>query len=192
MNSIIGIRNKKQYRKQIWKWDWDLQLNQNWNLFKSRPSLESESSRTEIKMYYGSNGSYDKRNMSPEVVDQLSKSMSALEEATTSTKTDEYEVISVKPQLSPRPAIPRLEENLHNQLMSGLYSEEMRSRLLEKNFDCKRAVELASILVAAKRHASTTCALQPAAERTRRGRLRSVLRPAGPCGQHVSFQKLFM
>ncbi|CAH2100780.1 unnamed protein product [Euphydryas editha] len=49
-----------------------------------------------------------------------------------------------------------LEENLRDQFVSGLYSEEMRSRIFaEKNIDYKRAVELASALEAAERHAST-------------------------------------
>lgn len=49
----------------------------------------------------------DKRDVSEEVADLLTKSMSALEDATTVTKSDEYEVISVKPTLPPRPSIPR-------------------------------------------------------------------------------------
>ncbi|XP_046976648.1 uncharacterized protein LOC124542808 [Vanessa cardui] len=49
-----------------------------------------------------------------------------------------------------------LEENLRDQFVSGLYSEEMRSRIFaEKDIDYKRAVELASALEAAERHAST-------------------------------------
>lgn len=48
-----------------------------------------------------------------------------------------------------------LEENLRDQFVSGLYSEDMRSRIFaEKNIDYKRAVELASALEAAERHAS--------------------------------------
>lgn len=47
-----------------------------------------------------------------------------------------------------------LEINLRDQFVSGLYSEEMRSRLFaEKDIDYKRAVELASALEAADRHA---------------------------------------
>lgn len=47
-----------------------------------------------------------------------------------------------------------LEENLRDQFVSGLHSEEMRSRLFaEKNIDYKRAVELALALEAAERHA---------------------------------------
>ncbi|XP_047543258.1 uncharacterized protein K02A2.6-like [Vanessa atalanta] len=50
----------------------------------------------------------------------------------------------------------KLEENLRDQFVSGLYSEEMRSRIFaEKDIDYKRAVELASALEAAERHAST-------------------------------------
>ncbi|CAK1602520.1 unnamed protein product [Parnassius mnemosyne] len=52
-----------------------------------------------------------------------------------------------------------LEENLRDQFVSGLYSEEMRSRLFaEKSINYKRAVELATALEAAERHASTACA----------------------------------
>lgn len=52
-----------------------------------------------------------------------------------------------------------LEENLRDQFVSGLYSEEMRSRLFaEKGINYKRAVELATALEAAERHASTACA----------------------------------
>lgn len=53
----------------------------------------------------------------------------------------------------------KLEENLRDQFVSALYSEEMRSRLFsEKNIDYKRAVELALALEAAERHASEACA----------------------------------
>lgn len=57
-------------------------------------------------MYYGAdvNG---KRDVSDEVADLLTRSMSEIEEATTTTKSDEYEVISVKATLPPRPFIPR-------------------------------------------------------------------------------------
>lgn len=58
-------------------------------------------------MYYGNEGVNGKRDVSEEVVDLLTKSMNAMEEATTVTKSDEYEVISVKPTLPPRPSIPR-------------------------------------------------------------------------------------
>lgn len=52
-----------------------------------------------------------------------------------------------------------LEENLRDQFVSGLFSEEMRSRLFaEKSINYKRAVELATALEAAERHASTACA----------------------------------
>lgn len=53
-----------------------------------------------------------KRDVSEEVADLLTKSMSALDEATTATKSDGYEVISVKPTLPPRPSIPRF-GNIH-------------------------------------------------------------------------------
>ncbi|XP_046962059.1 TBC1 domain family member 15 isoform X2 [Vanessa cardui] len=77
-----------------------------WNLvsnFKQRPyetTLEAFSKLTDI----GMNG---KRDVSEEVAELLTKSMSALEDATTVTRTDEYEVINVKPTLPPRPCIPR-------------------------------------------------------------------------------------
>ncbi|XP_050347297.1 TBC1 domain family member 15 isoform X2 [Nymphalis io] len=77
-----------------------------WNLvsnFKQRPyetTLEAFSKLTDI----GMNG---KRDVSEEVADLLTKSMSALEDTTTVTRTDEYEVINVKPTLPPRPCIPR-------------------------------------------------------------------------------------
>ena len=48
-----------------------------------------------------------KRDVSEEVADLLTKSMSALEDATSVTRSDEYEVINVKPTLPPRPCIPR-------------------------------------------------------------------------------------
>ncbi|KAL4710678.1 hypothetical protein ACJJTC_003314 [Scirpophaga incertulas] len=83
-----------------------------WNLvsnFKQRPyetTMEAFSKLTDI-VYYGNEGVNGKRDVSEEVADLLTKSMSALEEATTVTKSDEYEVISVKPTLPPRPSIPR-------------------------------------------------------------------------------------
>ncbi|CAB3256144.1 unnamed protein product [Arctia plantaginis] len=49
----------------------------------------------------------------------------------------------------------KLEENLRDQYVSGLYNEDMRSRIFaEKNVDYKRAVELSQALEAAERHAS--------------------------------------
>lgn len=61
-----------------------------------------------------------------------------------------------------------LEVNLRDQFVSGLYSEEMRSRLFaEKNVDYKRGVELAMALEAAERHASVASA--PAAEAANAG-----------------------
>lgn len=83
-----------------------------WNLvsnFKQRPyetTLEAFSKLTDI-VYYGNEGMNGKRDVSEEVADLLTKSMSAMEETTTVTKNDEYEVISVKPTLPPRPCIPR-------------------------------------------------------------------------------------
>lgn len=48
-----------------------------------------------------------------------------------------------------------LEVNLRDQFVSGLFSEDMRSRLFaEKNINYKRSVELAFALEAAERHAS--------------------------------------
>lgn len=53
----------------------------------------------------------------------------------------------------------KLEENLRDQYVSGLYNEDMRSRIFaEKNVDCKRAVELAQALEAAERHAAPASA----------------------------------
>lgn len=61
-----------------------------------------------------------------------------------------------------------LEVNLRDQFVSGLHSEDMRSRLFaEKNIDYKRGVELALALEAAERHASVACAA--AAEATSAG-----------------------
>ncbi|XP_026314752.1 TBC1 domain family member 15 isoform X2 [Hyposmocoma kahamanoa] len=83
-----------------------------WNLvsnFKQRPyetTMEAFSKLTDI-VYYGNEGVNGKRDVSEEVADLLTKSMSGLEDATTVTKSDEYEVISVKPTLPPRPNIPR-------------------------------------------------------------------------------------
>ncbi|KAJ2950282.1 hypothetical protein O0L34_g11645 [Tuta absoluta] len=83
-----------------------------WNLvsnFKQRPyetTMEAFSKLTDI-VYYGNEGMNGKRDVSEEVADLLTKSMSALEDATTVTKNDGYEVISVKPTLPPRPCIPR-------------------------------------------------------------------------------------
>ncbi|XP_049868307.1 TBC1 domain family member 15 isoform X4 [Pectinophora gossypiella] len=83
-----------------------------WNLvsnFKQRPyetTMEAFSKLTDI-VYYGNEGVNGKRDVSEEVADLLTKSMSALEDATTVTRSDEYEVISVKPTLPPRPSIPR-------------------------------------------------------------------------------------
>ena len=51
----------------------------------------------------------------------------------------------------------KLEENLRDQFVSGLASDEMRSRLFaEKELDYKRAVELALALEAAERHAEAS------------------------------------
>ncbi|XP_072939281.1 TBC1 domain family member 15 isoform X2 [Epargyreus clarus] len=84
-----------------------------WNLvtnFKQRPyetTMEAFSKLTDI-VYYGNEAfTNGKRDVSEEVADLLTKSMSALEDATSVTKSDEYEVISVKPTLPPRPCIPR-------------------------------------------------------------------------------------
>ncbi|RVE54720.1 hypothetical protein evm_000487 [Chilo suppressalis] len=83
-----------------------------WNLvsnFKQRPyetTLEAFSKLTDI-VYYGNEGVNGKRDVSEEVADLLTKSMSALEDATTVTRNDEYEVITVKPTLPLRPVIPR-------------------------------------------------------------------------------------
>lgn len=60
-----------------------------------------------IPVYFGNEGLNGKRDVSEEVADLLTKSMSAMEDATTVAKSDEYEVISVKPTLPPRPCIPR-------------------------------------------------------------------------------------
>ncbi|XP_075974891.1 TBC1 domain family member 15/17 [Anticarsia gemmatalis] len=83
-----------------------------WNLvsnFKQRPyetTMEAFSKLTDI-VYYGNEAMNGKRDVSEEVADLLTKSMSNMEEATTVTRNDEYEVISVKPTLPPRPSIPR-------------------------------------------------------------------------------------
>ncbi|XP_028175645.1 TBC1 domain family member 15 isoform X1 [Ostrinia furnacalis] len=83
-----------------------------WNLvsnFKQRPyetTMEAFSKLTDI-VYYGNEGMNGKRDVSEEVAELLTKSMSALEDATTVTRAEEYEVVSVKPTLPPRPSIPR-------------------------------------------------------------------------------------
>lgn len=83
-----------------------------WNLvsnFKQRPyetTMEAFSKLTDI-VYYGNETMNGKRDVSEEVADLLTKSMNPMEDATTVTKNDEYEVISVKPTLPPRPSIPR-------------------------------------------------------------------------------------
>lgn len=83
-----------------------------WNLvtnLKQRPyetTMEAFSKLTNI-VYYGNEAMNGKRDVSEEVADLLTKSMSAMEDATTVIKNDEYEVISVKPTLPPRPSIPR-------------------------------------------------------------------------------------
>ncbi|XP_022123891.2 TBC1 domain family member 15 isoform X1 [Pieris rapae] len=83
-----------------------------WSLvsnFKQRPyetTMEAFSKLTDI-VYYGNEGLNGKRDVSEEVADLLTKSMSALEDTTSITKSDEYEVITVKPTLPPRPCIPR-------------------------------------------------------------------------------------
>lgn len=52
-----------------------------------------------------------------------------------------------------------LETNLRDQFVSGLFDEDMRSRIFtERSIDYKRAVELALALEAAERHAATACA----------------------------------
>ncbi|CAG4949391.1 unnamed protein product [Colias eurytheme] len=83
-----------------------------WNLvsnFKQRPyetTMEAFSKLTDI-VYYGNEGLNGKRDVSEEVADLLTRSMSALEDTTTVARAEEYEVISVKPTLPPRPCIPR-------------------------------------------------------------------------------------
>ncbi|CAK1540745.1 unnamed protein product [Leptosia nina] len=77
--------------------------------FKQRPyetTMEAFSKLTDI-VYYGNEGLNGQRDVSDEVADLLTKSMSALEDSTSVTKTEGYEVISVKPTLPPRPCIPR-------------------------------------------------------------------------------------
>ncbi|XP_059055502.1 TBC1 domain family member 15 isoform X2 [Achroia grisella] len=82
-----------------------------WNIvsnLKERPyetTMEAFSKLTNI-VYYG-NEANGKRDVSEDVADLLTKSMVAAEEAHSVTKSDEYEVISVKPTLPPRPCIPR-------------------------------------------------------------------------------------
>ncbi|XP_068632410.1 TBC1 domain family member 15 isoform X2 [Battus philenor] len=82
-----------------------------WSLvsnLRQRPyetTMEAFSKLTDI-VYFGNEGMNGKRDVSEEVADLLTKSMSAIED-TTVVKSDEYEVISVKPTLPPRPCIPR-------------------------------------------------------------------------------------
>ncbi|XP_013149195.1 PREDICTED: TBC1 domain family member 15 [Papilio polytes] len=83
-----------------------------WSLvsnLRQRPyetTMEAFSKLTDI-VYYGNEGMNGKRDVSEEVADLLTKSMSAMEDSTAVTRSDEYEVISVKPTLPPRPCIPR-------------------------------------------------------------------------------------
>ncbi|CAH2077013.1 unnamed protein product, partial [Iphiclides podalirius] len=83
-----------------------------WSLvsnLRQRPyetTMEAFSKLTDI-VYFGNEALNGKRDVSEEVADLLTKSMSAMEDATTVAKSDEYEVISVKPTLPPRPCIPR-------------------------------------------------------------------------------------
>ncbi|XP_045534488.1 TBC1 domain family member 15 isoform X2 [Papilio machaon] len=83
-----------------------------WSLvsnLRQRPyetTMEAFSKLTDI-VYYGNEALNGKRDVSEEVADLLTKSMSAMEDSTAVTRSDEYEVISVKPTLPPRPCIPR-------------------------------------------------------------------------------------
>ncbi|XP_013180346.1 PREDICTED: TBC1 domain family member 15 isoform X2 [Papilio xuthus] len=83
-----------------------------WSLvsnLRQRPyetTMEAFSKLTDI-VYYGNEAMNGKRDVSEEVADLLTKSMSAMEDSTAVTRSDEYEVISVKPTLPPRPCIPR-------------------------------------------------------------------------------------
>lgn len=65
----------------------------------------------------------------------------------------------------------KLDENLRDQFVSGLYNEDMRSRIFaEPSVDYKRAVELAQALEAAERHASVACAPGASASSAAAGR----------------------
>ncbi|KAM3963677.1 TBC1 domain family member 15/17 isoform 2-T2 [Aphomia sociella] len=82
-----------------------------WNIvssWKERPyetTMEAFSKLTNI-VYYGAETN-NKREVSEEVADLLSKSIAQADDAHSVTKSDEYEVISVKPTLPPRLTIPR-------------------------------------------------------------------------------------
>ncbi|XP_041987896.1 TBC1 domain family member 15 isoform X2 [Aricia agestis] len=82
-----------------------------WNLvsnFKERPyatTMEAFSKLTDI-VYYGNEGTNGRSDVSEEVADLLTRS--ALADPTAPTRiSEEYEVVSVKPTLPPRPSIPR-------------------------------------------------------------------------------------
>ncbi|CAH2232654.1 jg5281 [Pararge aegeria aegeria] len=101
-----------------------------WNFvsnFKQRPyatTMEAFSKLNDI-VYYGNETMNGKRDVSEEVADLLTKSMSALEDATSVTRSDEYEVINVKPTLPPRPCIPR-GTPLSTEKWEGLHDTEGR------------------------------------------------------------------
>ncbi|XP_039751196.1 TBC1 domain family member 15 isoform X3 [Pararge aegeria] len=106
-----------------------------WNFvsnFKQRPyatTMEAFSKLNDIVIqflvYYGNETMNGKRDVSEEVADLLTKSMSALEDATSVTRSDEYEVINVKPTLPPRPCIPR-GTPLSTEKWEGLHDTEGR------------------------------------------------------------------
>ncbi|XP_034827199.1 TBC1 domain family member 15 isoform X1 [Maniola hyperantus] len=101
-----------------------------WNFvsnFKQRPyatTMEAFSKLNDI-VYYGNEGVNGKRDVTEEVADLLTKSMSAMEDATSVTRSDEYEVINVKPTLPPRPCIPR-GTPLSTEKWEGLHDTEGR------------------------------------------------------------------
>lgn len=95
--------------------------------FKQRPAaatLEVFSKFTDL-VYYGNEETNGKRDVSAEVADLLTKSMTAMDENTMVTKTDEYEVISVKSTLPPRPVIRR-SSPLSDEQWEGLLDPEGR------------------------------------------------------------------
>ncbi|XP_052739667.1 TBC1 domain family member 15 isoform X1 [Bicyclus anynana] len=106
-----------------------------WNFvhnFKQRPyatTMEAFSKLNDIVItflvYYGNEAVNGKRDVTEEVADLLTKSMSALEDATSVTRSDEYEVINVKPTLPPRPCIPR-GTSLSTEKWEGLHDTEGR------------------------------------------------------------------
>ncbi|KOB77648.1 TBC1 domain family member 15 [Operophtera brumata] len=87
------------------------------------------------EIFVGLNG---KRDVSEEVNDLLNKSMSELEDATTThtSRNEEYEVITVKPTLPPRPSIPSAATEAHR----GVLLHEAAVALYDRRTGSKKDV----------------------------------------------------